>query len=127
MFEDRTTANIQKEALEELSPTTGISAMAGSFADATTFNLDEYRGLDPQHEQSYRYFMQKHLFDQIGKRRHLRLRGSDTAKRQTCRPICQMPPNHYLPAFKDLPKKSKNSASGERTIEVVSLLPKALS
>lgn len=35
MFEDRTTANIKKEALEELSPATGISAMAGSFADAT--------------------------------------------------------------------------------------------
>ncbi len=34
-----------------------------SFADVTTFNLDEYRGLDPQHDQSYRYFMQKHLFD----------------------------------------------------------------
>lgn len=36
-----------------------------SFAQATTFNLDEYRGLDPQHEQSYRYFMQKHLFDHV--------------------------------------------------------------
>lgn len=35
MFEDRTTANIKKEALEELSPATGISAMAGSFADAS--------------------------------------------------------------------------------------------
>ncbi len=34
-----------------------------SFADATTFNLDEYRGLDPKHDQSYRYFMQKNLFD----------------------------------------------------------------
>ena len=36
-----------------------------SFADVTTFNLDEYRGLDPQHEQSYRYFMQKNLFDHV--------------------------------------------------------------
>lgn len=35
MFEDRTTANIKKEALEELNPATGISAMAGSFADAS--------------------------------------------------------------------------------------------
>lgn len=35
MFEDRTTANIKKEALEELSQATGISAMAGSFADAS--------------------------------------------------------------------------------------------
>lgn len=36
-----------------------------SFADATTFNLDEYRGLDPQHDQSYRYFMQQNLFDHV--------------------------------------------------------------
>ncbi len=36
-----------------------------SFADATSFNLDEYRGLDPQHDQSYRYFMQQNLFDHV--------------------------------------------------------------
>lgn len=29
----------------------------------TTINLDEYIGLGPSHEQSYSYFMQKHLFD----------------------------------------------------------------
>ena len=34
-----------------------------SFADATTFNLDEYRGLAPDHNQSYRYFMQDNLFE----------------------------------------------------------------
>ena len=36
-----------------------------SFADVTTFNLDEYRGLDPDHDQSYRYFMNKNLFDLV--------------------------------------------------------------
>ncbi|MFR3092851.1 MAG: 6-phosphogluconolactonase, partial [Eggerthella lenta] len=36
-----------------------------SFADVTTYNLDEYRGLDPEHDQSYRYFMKKHLFDHV--------------------------------------------------------------
>lgn len=36
-----------------------------SFADATTFNLDEYRGLAPDHNQSYRYFMQDNLFDHV--------------------------------------------------------------
>lgn len=36
-----------------------------SFADATTFNLDEYRGLAPDHNQSYRYFMQDNLFDRV--------------------------------------------------------------
>ncbi|AOG60113.1 glucosamine-6-phosphate deaminase [Spiroplasma helicoides] len=30
-----------------------------------TFNLDEYVGLTPDHEQSYRYFMEKQLFEHI--------------------------------------------------------------
>ena len=33
-----------------------------SFRDATSFNLDEYVGLAPTHDQSYRYFMQENLF-----------------------------------------------------------------
>ncbi|MBR3690271.1 MAG: 6-phosphogluconolactonase, partial [Eggerthellaceae bacterium] len=36
-----------------------------SFKDVMTFNLDEYRGLDPKHHQSYRYFMQDNLFDHV--------------------------------------------------------------
>lgn len=36
-----------------------------SFAGCTTFNLDEYVGLDGSHDQSYRYFMNKNLFDLI--------------------------------------------------------------
>ena len=36
-----------------------------SFAGATTFNLDEYFGLGPDHPQSYRAFMQQNLFDHI--------------------------------------------------------------
>ena len=36
-----------------------------SFQAVTTFNLDEYLGLAPEHPQSYRYFMQRHLFDHI--------------------------------------------------------------
>ena len=36
-----------------------------SFAETRSVNLDEYLGLSPHHEQSYRYFMQKHLFSQI--------------------------------------------------------------
>jgi glucosamine-6-phosphate deaminase len=35
------------------------------FSQATTFNLDEYVGLEPTHPQSYRNFMQQHLFQQI--------------------------------------------------------------
>ena len=36
-----------------------------SFARARAFNLDEYWGLDGDHPQSYRYFMNRHLFDQV--------------------------------------------------------------
>ena len=36
-----------------------------SFRETTTVNLDEYKGLAPTHDQSYRYFMQKNLFDHV--------------------------------------------------------------
>lgn len=36
-----------------------------SFAETKSVNLDEYYGLSPRHEQSYRYFMQSNLFDHI--------------------------------------------------------------
>jgi glucosamine-6-phosphate deaminase len=36
-----------------------------SFARATTFNLDEYIGLAPDHPSSYHMFMNRHLFDLI--------------------------------------------------------------
>lgn len=36
-----------------------------SFADVSSYNLDEYRGLPGTHEQSYRYFMQDNLFDHV--------------------------------------------------------------
>ena len=32
------------------------------FSKVTTINLDEYVGLNPEHEQSYRYFMNENLF-----------------------------------------------------------------
>lgn len=36
-----------------------------SFAETRSVNLDEYRGLAPDHPQSYRYFMQENLFGHI--------------------------------------------------------------
>ena len=36
-----------------------------SFKDVLSVNLDEYVGLAPAHDQSYRYFMQKNLFDHV--------------------------------------------------------------
>ena len=35
------------------------------FSGVKTFNLDEYYGLNPDHEQSYRYFMNDNLFNHI--------------------------------------------------------------
>lgn len=35
------------------------------FSKVTTFNLDEYVGLSPDHDQSYRYFMNDNLFNHI--------------------------------------------------------------
>jgi len=40
-----------------------------SFRDVTTVNLDEYKGLAPTHDQSYRYFMNTHLFDLVNVRK----------------------------------------------------------
>ncbi|MFF2480592.1 glucosamine-6-phosphate deaminase [Paenibacillus sp. NPDC058071] len=36
-----------------------------SFKDATTFNLDEYVGLQSDNDQSYAYYMNEHLFSHI--------------------------------------------------------------
>ena len=36
-----------------------------SFREVRTVNLDEYKGLAPTHDQSYRYFMEDNLFNHI--------------------------------------------------------------
>jgi glucosamine-6-phosphate deaminase len=35
------------------------------FAKVTTFNLDEYVGLPPEHQQSFAFFMKQNLFDHV--------------------------------------------------------------
>ncbi len=35
------------------------------FSKVTTFNLDEYIGLPPSHDQSYHYFMQENFFKNV--------------------------------------------------------------
>ncbi len=35
------------------------------FSEVKTFNLDEYVGLGPEHRQSYRNYMGRHLFDHV--------------------------------------------------------------
>lgn len=39
------------------------------FSKITSVNLDEYYGLAPENDQSYRYFMNKHLFDHVNIRK----------------------------------------------------------
>ena len=39
------------------------------FSGVSSINLDEYVGLSPEHDQSYRYFMQTNLFDHINIKR----------------------------------------------------------
>ncbi|MBO5373138.1 MAG: glucosamine-6-phosphate deaminase [Lachnospiraceae bacterium] len=39
------------------------------FSKVSSVNLDEYRGLTPDNDQSYRYFMQKNLFDHVNIKR----------------------------------------------------------
>ncbi len=39
------------------------------FAQVTSVNLDEYRGLPGDHDQSYRYFMNTNLFDHVNIRK----------------------------------------------------------
>lgn len=39
------------------------------FSDVTTFNLDEYMGIDVNNDQSYAYYMNKHLFNHINIKR----------------------------------------------------------
>lgn len=42
-----------------------VKAGEASYRQVRTWNLDEYYGLAPTHEQSYRYFMNKNLFEKI--------------------------------------------------------------
>ena len=39
------------------------------FSEVTSANLDEYKGLSPENDQSYRYFMNHNLFDHINIRK----------------------------------------------------------
>lgn len=39
------------------------------FSEVTTVNLDEYVGLSPENDQSYRYFMNHNLFDHVNVRK----------------------------------------------------------
>ncbi len=57
------------------------------FSKVHSINLDEYRGLSPENDQSYRYFMNTHLFDKINidkKNTHVP-DGQEPDKEKACR------------------------------------------
>lgn len=69
--------NLLKEAMDNGAKTLGLATGSTpvefynqivksdlDFSDMTSVNLDEYVGLDGSDEQSYRYFMSKHLFNE---------------------------------------------------------------
>lgn len=41
------------------------------FSQVTSVNLDEYKGLSPENDQSYRYFMNTNLFDHVNIDKHV--------------------------------------------------------
>lgn len=56
------------------------------FSEVTTINLDEYKGLAPDNDQSYRYFMNTHLFDyvNIDKNKTYVPNGLETDSQKAC-------------------------------------------
>lgn len=57
------------------------------FSQVHSINLDEYRGLSPENDQSYRYFMNKHLFDSINidKKNTFVPNGMEEDREKACR------------------------------------------
>ncbi len=66
-----------------------------SFKDISTYNLDEYAGLDGADENSYRYFMNTHLFDHI-----------DIDKNRTHVPDGSLSPDAAIGAYRQLLDKA---------------------
>ena len=57
------TGSTPLKTYQELVRLTGSGIL--NWSRVTAFNLDEYLGLPAEHEQSYRFFMMKHLFSKI--------------------------------------------------------------
>lgn len=56
------------------------------FQNVSSFNLDEYYGLADEHEQSYHYFMNKHLFSKVNmKKENIHIPSGDVSNvEKTC-------------------------------------------
>jgi len=60
------------------------------FSRVTTFNLDEYYGLLPDHPQSYRYFMNENLFNGINIKKENTFLPDGSVKMETVEDFCRM-------------------------------------
>jgi glucosamine-6-phosphate deaminase len=62
------------------------------FSEVTTVNLDEYKGLNRDNDQSYYYFMHQHLFDHVNinvENTHLP-NGTETDSEKECKRYTQL-------------------------------------
>ncbi|PCI61833.1 MAG: glucosamine-6-phosphate deaminase [Gammaproteobacteria bacterium] len=78
-----------------------------SFANTTTFNLDEYQNIDAENSQSYRYFMNDNLFDHV-----------DIDKSKTYLPTCTQSEN---PREQGLAYESKIKHAGGIDLQILGI------
>ena len=74
------------------------------FSQVRTVNLDEYRGLTRDNDQSYYYFMHKHLFDRVNRADSVTIVNQIVVYNSECGNIC------YGEMVNDKPKIIKNIA-----------------
>ncbi|MBL4909376.1 MAG: glucosamine-6-phosphate deaminase [Alteromonadaceae bacterium] len=78
-----------------------------SFANTTTFNLDEYQNIAADNAQSYRYFMNENLFDHV-----------DINKNNTFLPTCTQAQN---PREQGLAYEAKIKAAGGVDLQILGI------
>ena len=72
------------------------------FSKVTTINLDEYKGLGPDNDQSYRYFMNTNLFDHVNidKSHTFVPDGLEPDPQKACAAYYPLPWRHRSAAFR---------------------------
>ena len=78
-----------------------------SFANTTSFNLDEYLGIDENNTQSYRHFMNKNLFNHV-----------DIDKSKTFLPTCNQGEN---PRLQGLAYEDKIKQAGGIDLQILGI------
>ena len=78
-----------------------------SFKNTTTFNLDEYLGIDPDNVQSYRHFMNENLFNHV-----------DVDKNKTFLPTCN---NGENPRVQGLAYEEKIKQAGGVDLQILGI------